>query len=172
MKQTPVCMYVCVHTCACVCRASMHSYWGLTLPLPLCCVVDLEPCLLSCPGSSVGRALWLTGEQSVLGSSLTQGSSFFLEKKTGGSLLCTCIYSKIISIMLPGDMGTTTTHSMFPVAIRMRPIHRSGSGVLHTNAELLGGKDVYECIYEARRHRSWRKVHVLMFSCQETEEGR
>ena len=25
----------------------------------LCCVVDLEPCLLSCPGSSVGRALCL-----------------------------------------------------------------------------------------------------------------
>ena len=34
-----------------------HSteYWGLTLS----CVVDLEPCLLSCPGSSVGRALCL-----------------------------------------------------------------------------------------------------------------
>ena len=25
----------------------------------LCCVVDLEPCLLSCPGSSAGRALCL-----------------------------------------------------------------------------------------------------------------
>ena len=25
----------------------------------LCCIVDLEPCLLSCPGSSVGRALCL-----------------------------------------------------------------------------------------------------------------
>ena len=30
------------------------------LPLPLPRVVDLEPCLLSCPGSSVGRELCLS----------------------------------------------------------------------------------------------------------------
>ena len=34
--------------------------WGLTL----CCVVDLESCLLSCPGSSVGRVLCLVSRVS------------------------------------------------------------------------------------------------------------
>ena len=59
--------------CVCVCALLLHTYstcsyilsegflchsteyWGLTL----CCIVDLEPCPLSCPGSSVGRALCL-----------------------------------------------------------------------------------------------------------------
>ena len=53
---TPVCSYILSEGFLC------HSteYWGLTLPcVVLCCVVDLEPCLLSCPGSSVGRALCL-----------------------------------------------------------------------------------------------------------------
>ena len=37
----------------------------------LCCVIDLEPCLLSCPGSSVGRALCLvSGLLSCPGSSV------------------------------------------------------------------------------------------------------
>ena len=33
------------------------SYLGFAFALS--CVVDLEPCLLSCPGSSAGRALCL-----------------------------------------------------------------------------------------------------------------
>ena len=32
--------------------------WGL-LAFALCCIVDFGPCLLVCPGSSVGRALCL-----------------------------------------------------------------------------------------------------------------
>ena len=55
---------LCSHTLCLFCSICAtylcHSteYWGLTLPcVVLCCVVDLEPCLLSCPGSSVGRAL-------------------------------------------------------------------------------------------------------------------
>ena len=41
--------------------ASIHSVCIrlLGFAFVLCCVVDLEPCLLSCPGSSVGRALCL-----------------------------------------------------------------------------------------------------------------
>ena len=50
--------------------------FGVCLCLALYCVVDLEPCLLSCPGSSVGRAL-------CLGSGPTRGSSFFFEKCVG-----------------------------------------------------------------------------------------
>ena len=32
---------------------------GFDFDFVLCCIGDLEPCLLSCPGSSVGRALCL-----------------------------------------------------------------------------------------------------------------
>ena len=50
------------YLCACaevIVSVTMHRViWGSPLP-SLCCVVDLEPCLLSCPGSSVGRTLCL-----------------------------------------------------------------------------------------------------------------
>ena len=41
-----------------------HAQSYLGFAFALCCVVDLESCLLSCPGSSVGRALCLGGRVS------------------------------------------------------------------------------------------------------------
>ena len=81
---TPVCSYILSEGFLC------HSTenWGLTLPcVVLCCVVDLEPCLLSCPGSSVGRALCL--ESRVLWVRVPPRAALF--SVLVGVALCTCL---------------------------------------------------------------------------------
>ena len=82
---TPVCSYI--DFCA------IAEYWGLTLPCIVLCV-DLEPFLLSCPGSSVGRALCLESRVSWVESH--PGQLLFPLKKgvvrVGVAfLLCTCL---------------------------------------------------------------------------------
>ena len=55
---TPVCSYILSEGFLCHSTRVLGFDFALCCVV-LCCVVDLEPCLLSCPGSSVGRALCL-----------------------------------------------------------------------------------------------------------------
>ena len=56
---TPVCSYILSDGFLC-----HHAQSYLGFDFALCCVVDLEPCLLSYPGCSVGRALCLVSRVS------------------------------------------------------------------------------------------------------------
>ena len=79
---TPVCSYILSESLLCHSTAV-----EVCLCLVLYCVGDLNPpYLLSCPGSSVGRAL-MPRKRRVVGSNPTQGSSFFFEKRVALGLL-------------------------------------------------------------------------------------
>ena len=78
--------------------------WGL-LAFALCCIVDFGPCLLVCPGSSVGRALCLNrrvshGFESHLGQLI-----FSLKKSVvpGAVELCTCVVYHLTMIHTYSD---------------------------------------------------------------------
>ena len=115
---TPACSY---NSCV-----PHRVIWGL-LAFALCCIVDFGPCLLVCPGSSVGRALCLDrrvsrGFESHLGQLI-----FSLKKVLSwvqlNCLLCTCVVYHLTMIHTYSDF------QRFVFCTAPRVLNKSGKGM-------------------------------------------
>ena len=118
----------------------------------LCCVVDLEPCLLSCPGSSVGRALCL--ESRVSWVRVPPRAALFPLKKVLSwlmllCLLCTCLapLDSYIHLALNFDLHDLPWYQLSEplflcaFAVLSWDFYGEGNGSVYLSSNCSGGED-------------------------------